>query len=105
MGRLPVRLRLKDFRSSFWHERKAQAKTLSHLQETAALALQELPAGYCKRCYHKHIWPDRPSARQRATTSDQLPEVFEFYEWDGDPTGAFDGAQGQSQLGGGQLLF
>ena len=46
MGRLPVRLRLKDFRSSSWDEQKAQAETLSHLQETAALALQELSAGY-----------------------------------------------------------
>lgn len=46
MGRWPVRLRLKDFRSSFWHERKAKAEALSHLQETAALAVQELSAGY-----------------------------------------------------------
>jgi hypothetical protein len=23
------------------------------------------PPGICKRCYHKHVWPDRPSARTR----------------------------------------
>jgi hypothetical protein len=69
MGRLPVRLRLKDFRSSFWHERKAQAKTLSHLQETAALALQELPAGYLQT-----LLPQAHLARQavsETTRNDQ----------------------------------
>ena len=23
------------------------------------------PPGICKRCYHQHVWPERPSARKR----------------------------------------
>ena len=22
------------------------------------------PPGICKRCYHRHVWPDRPAARK-----------------------------------------
>lgn len=22
------------------------------------------PPGICKRCYHRHIWPDRPAVRK-----------------------------------------
>jgi hypothetical protein len=22
------------------------------------------PPGICKRCYHKHVWPERPEARR-----------------------------------------
>ena len=33
------------------------------LPEAAALAVQDCPPVICKRCYHRHIWPDRPEAR------------------------------------------
>ena len=23
------------------------------------------PPGICKRCYHKHVWPERPAARKQ----------------------------------------
>lgn len=30
------------------------------------------PPGVCKRCYHKHVWPERPAARaQRPSADDQ----------------------------------
>jgi hypothetical protein len=32
------------------------------------------PPGICKRCYHKHVWPDRPSARK------QRPDVANEHE-------------------------
>lgn len=31
------------------------------------------PPGICKRCYHKHVWPDRPAAR-RARRAATAPE-------------------------------
>jgi hypothetical protein len=27
------------------------------------------PGPYCKRCYHKHVWADRPSARKKGRES------------------------------------
>lgn len=27
------------------------------------------PPGVCKRCYHKHVWPDRPAARKARPTA------------------------------------
>ena len=27
------------------------------------------PGPYCKRCYHKHVWADRPSARKKGRGS------------------------------------
>jgi hypothetical protein len=38
------------------------------------MALQELPAGICKRCYHKHVWAERPAAQQgRCAPTDPSP--------------------------------
>jgi hypothetical protein len=32
------------------------------------------PPGICKRCYHKHVWTERPAAhRDRPTTIDPSP--------------------------------
>jgi len=30
------------------------------------------PPDVCKRCYHRHVWPERPWARKRAV--DDLPD-------------------------------
>jgi hypothetical protein len=31
------------------------------------------PPGICKRCYHRHIWPERPAAReQRRASADEF---------------------------------
>jgi len=32
------------------------------------------PSGVCKRCYHKHVWPDRPDARGRRQNSGGDPD-------------------------------
>lgn len=32
------------------------------------------PPGICKRCYHKHVWPDRPSARTQGRDVAAEPE-------------------------------
>lgn len=32
------------------------------------------PPGVCKRCYHKHIWPDRQSARKPRQDAADEPE-------------------------------
>jgi hypothetical protein len=31
------------------------------------------PPGVCKRCYHRHVWPQRPAARTRQTPWNDLP--------------------------------
>jgi hypothetical protein len=28
----------------------------------------------CKRCYHKHVWPDRPDARKQRQDSGDDPD-------------------------------
>ena len=32
------------------------------------------PPGICKRCYHKHVWPERPSARKQGQDAAGEPE-------------------------------
>ena len=34
------------------------------------------PPGVCKRCYHKHVWPERPPARKRRQSAVGEPEGF-----------------------------
>jgi len=31
------------------------------------------PPGICKRCYHRHIWPERPAARRLGPEIDDPP--------------------------------
>ena len=34
------------------------------------------PPGICKRCYHRHLWPDRPAVRTlRRAGADELEEL------------------------------
>lgn len=33
------------------------------------------PPDVCKRCYHQHLWPERPAARQRGAVHDDLALV------------------------------
>lgn len=45
------------------------------------------PPGLCKRCYHRHVWPDRPEVRrlrQEQASADQPDEL----EFDGPASGA-----------------
>ncbi len=43
------------------------------------------PPGICKRCYHKHVWPERPSARrQRQGASDEPEDLTSASEVDPD---------------------
>lgn len=39
------------------------------------------PPGICKRCYHKHVWPERPAARTERDVIATEPEelVFDGY--------------------------
>ncbi|HEV8634430.1 MAG TPA: hypothetical protein VG370_09375, partial [Chloroflexota bacterium] len=32
------------------------------------------PPGVCRRCYHKHVWPERPGARAGREPADEEPE-------------------------------
>ena len=32
------------------------------------------PPDICKRCYHRHIWPDRPAARKLRQASPDEPD-------------------------------
>lgn len=41
------------------------------------------PPGVCKRCYHKHIWPDRPSVRTlRDMPEDQIDDLGFAADWE-----------------------
>ncbi len=36
------------------------------------------PPDVCKRCYHQHIWADRPAARKKRHVNNQEPDHFPF---------------------------
>jgi hypothetical protein len=37
------------------------------------------PPGVCKRCYHKHVWPDVRAARGEAPPTEAQPMVYDGY--------------------------
>jgi hypothetical protein len=42
------------------------------------------PGPVCKRCYHKHVWPERKAAEQAAAPP--IDPVDEFTSWWSDDT-------------------
>ena len=47
------------------------------------------PGPYCKRCFHKHVWPNRPSRRKKG------PQVSELFGGGSqDPEGVEQGTSG-----------
>lgn len=53
---------------------------MPHLQEAATWKDKNCPAGICRRCYHKHVWPDCPSARKHGQTAAGEPLGLLFDE-------------------------
>ena len=37
------------------------------------------PPGVCKRCYHKHVWPDVRVAQNEAPPTETQPMVYDGY--------------------------
>jgi hypothetical protein len=45
------------------------------------------PPGICKRCYHRHVWPERPRYREVAVLEPEPfePELFELEPFEPEP--------------------
>ena len=53
-------------------KRKGKQRLCGICQKRPPWQDKNCPPGICKRCYHKHVWVDRPEARRLRTEAATL---------------------------------